>query len=49
MTIAHLSLVLVAYVAAIFLENPQKIRSFSTFTLNLSENEIDKIKEILAA
>ena len=49
MTIAHLSLVLVAYVAAIFMENPQKIRSFSTFTFNLSENEIDKIKEILAA
>jgi hypothetical protein len=49
MTIAHLSLVLVAYVAAIFLDNPQKIRSFYTFTLNLSENEIDKLKKILAA
>ena len=49
MTIAHLSLVLVAYVAAILLDNPQKIRSFCTFTLNLSEDETDKLKKIVAA
>ena len=42
MPIAHLSLVLVANVDAIFLENPQKTRSFSTFALNLSEDEIRK-------